>query len=220
LDDGTQMEEEQADRLPPEIPLNPPDVPLGEMGRELSGDQAEGDQVAWLREGELDTADDVTDTEMYEGGIDSAVEGALESLTETDLRAGETGDPNVAAEEGLTWIPPIDPPVIPSPDGAAEDLEIAAGFGMTGSDGQIDRDQPGELLYDEDEMSARVREALRADAATSRYADEIAIGTIGTTVALRGVVDDIEDTDNLLEVAGRVSGVEDVIDELDVRALQ
>jgi osmotically-inducible protein OsmY len=34
------------------------------------------------------------------------------------------------------------------------------------------------------------------------------------------VVDDIEDTDNLLEVAGRVSGVEDVIDELDVRALQ
>lgn len=214
------MDEEQANRLPPEIPLNPPDVPLDELGRELGGDQPEGDQVAFLREGELDTADDITDTEMYEGGIDSAAEGALESLTDTDLRAGETGDPNVAAEEGLTWIPPIDPPVIPSPEGASEDLEIAAGFGITGSDGQIDGDHPGELLYDEDEMSARIREALRADAATSRYADEIAIGTVGSTVALRGVVDDIEDTDNLLEVAGRVSGVEDVIDELDVRALQ
>lgn len=212
------MDEEQADRLPSEIPLNPPDVPLDELGRELTGDQPEGDQVAWLREGELDTADDVTDTEMYEGGIDSDAEGALESLTDTDLRAGETGDPTVAAEEGLTWIAPIDPPVIPSDDPGG--LEIAAGFGITGSDGQIDGDHPGELLYDEDEMSARVREALRADAATSRYADEIAIGTIGSTVALRGVVDDIEDTDNLLEVAGRVSGVEDVIDELDVRALQ
>jgi hypothetical protein len=201
-----------------DTPLNPPDVRLDEMGRELTGDQAEGDQDANLREGELDTADDVTDTEMYEGGIDSAVEGALESLTETGLRSGETGDPNVAAEEGLTWIPPIDPPVIPSLDEPGG-IEIAAGFGVTGFDGQIDEDHPAELLADDDEMSARVREALRADSATSRYADEIAIGTIGSTVALRGVVDDIDDTDNLLEVAGRVTGVVEVIDELDVRAL-
>jgi len=202
-----------------ETPLNPPDVSLGEMGRELTGDQQDGDQVAYLREGELDTADEVTDTEMYEGEPMLAEEGALESLTDVDMRSGETGDANVAAEEGLTWIPPIDPPVVPdadSPDG----IQMAAGFGVTSIDGEIDEDHRAEDISDEDEMTARVREALRADAATSRYADDLAIGTINGVVALRGVVDDIDDGDNVIEVAGRVSGVVDVLDELDVKALE
>jgi hypothetical protein len=177
--------------------------------RERAGDQPEGDQVAFLREGELDTDDEVTDTELDEGETDSDAEGALESLTELDLRSGETGDAEVAAEEGMTWVPPVDPPVIPSDDPGG--IEIAAGFGVTGDDGQGD---------DEEDMSERVREALRADAATSRYADELAIGAINGVVALRGVVDDIEDSDNVLEVASGVSGVSEVIDELDVRALE
>ncbi len=185
---------------------------------EMTGDQADGDQVAYLREGELDEGDEVTDTEMYEGEADSGAEGALESLTELDMRAGETGNADVAAEEGLTWVPPIDPPVIPSDN--AEGLEVAAGFGTTGFDGQIDEDHRAEDLTDEDAVSARVREALRADAATSRYADELAIANASGVIAIGGVVDDIEDTDNVLEVAGRVSGVRDVIDEMDVRALE
>jgi BON domain len=192
-----------------DAPLNPPDLPDEQLGRELSGDQQEGDQVAYLREGELDTEDEVTDTELDEGEADSGAEGALESLTELDLRAGETGDAEVAAEEGMTWVPPVDPPVIPSDDPGG--IEIAAGFGVTGLDGQVDT---------EDGVSERVREALRADAATSRYADELGIGAINGVVALRGVVDDIEDGDNVVEVASRVSGVADVIDELDVRALE
>ena len=185
---------------------------------EMTGDQADGDQVAYLREGELDEGDEVTDTEMYEGEADSGAEGALESLTELDMRAGETGNADVAAEEGLTWVPPIDPPVIPSDN--AEGLEVAAGFGTTGFDGPIDEDHRAEDLTDEDAVSARVREALRADAATSRYADELAIANASGVIAIGGVVDDIEDTDNVLEVAGRVSGVRDVIDEMDVRALE
>jgi hypothetical protein len=199
--------------------LNPPDVSLDEMGRELAGDQPAGDQMAFFREGEIDTEDELTDTELYEGEPMLATEGALESLTELDMRAGETGDPNVAAEEGLTWVPPVDPPVVPDADDP-EGIQIAAGFGVTGFDGQIDDDHRTELVSSEDDMSARVREALRADSATSRYADELAIGTINGVVAVRGVVDDIDDSDNVVEVAGRVAGVVDVIDELDVRALE
>ncbi len=148
---------------------------------EMTGDQADGDQVAYLREGELDEGDEVTDTEMYEGEADSGAEGALESLTELDMRAGETANADVAAEEGLTWVPPIDPPVIPSDN--AEGLEMAAGFGTTGFDGQIDEDHRAEDLTDEDAVSARVREALRADAATSRYADELAIANASGVIA-------------------------------------
>jgi len=69
-------------------------------------------------------------------------------------------------------------------------------------------------------MAARVREALRADAATTRYSESVVIGTRGRTVALRGVVDDIEDTDDLMAVASRVPGVDEIVDELEVRALE
>ena len=201
-----------------ETPLNPPDVPAEDLGRELAGDKADGEDRAWLTEDELDEGDEVSDTAMYEGEADSSAEGSLESLTELELRAGETNNADIAAEEGLTWVPPVDPPVIPSD--SPEGIEIAAGFGTTGLDGQIDEDHRAEYLTDEDSMSARVREALRADAATSRYADYLAIANASGVIAIRGVVDDIEDTDNVLEVAGRVSGVRDVIDEMDVRALE
>jgi hypothetical protein len=144
----------------------------------------------------------------------------LDELADTQLRLGETSDPDVATEEGMPWVPPVDPPVIPSADGDPRDLEIAAGFGVTGSDEPIDDDHRAEELTDEEDMTARVRDALRADAATSRYADELVIGTLGGVVVLRGEVDDIEDSDNAVDVAGRVSGVTDVIDELDVRALE
>jgi osmotically-inducible protein OsmY len=45
------------------------------------------------------------------------------------------------------------------------------------------------------------------------------IGTRGGTVAVRGLVDDIDDTDNVVEVISRVSGVDEVIDELEVRGV-
>lgn len=134
------------------------------------------------------------------------------------MREGETDDPLVAAEEGLAYVPPIDPPVVPSDD--EEGLEVAAGFGTDAFEEPFDQDHHGALLSDDDEMATRIREALRADASTSRYADQIAIGTRGGLVALRGVVDDIEDTDAVAAVVESVSGVVEVRDELEVRALE
>jgi osmotically-inducible protein OsmY len=106
-----------------------------------------------------------------------------EPLTTMGMRAGETADAPVAAEEGLAWV-------------------------------------QADALAGEDELSARVREALRADAATSRYAESLAIDSRDQTVAVRGVVDDVDDSDNVVEVASRVIGVDEVVDELDVRALE
>lgn len=200
-----------------DAPRDPSSGPI-EISRQLTGDQELGDQQAFIREGELDEADRVTDTEVYEGSDPADLEGALESLTIDDLRAGETDDPTVAAQEGLAWIPPTDPPLATSaddPQGAA----VAAGFGSSALDEPYDFDHRSELPDQEGDMAARVREALRADAATNRYADEIAIGAVGNRVALRGVVDDIEDSDNLLDVAGRVEGVDEVIDELEISSL-
>ncbi|MDP8905518.1 MAG: hypothetical protein M3N29_09470 [Chloroflexota bacterium] len=218
------MDDAQRDRLPRETPLNPPAPNLDELPRQLTGDQAEGDQVAYRREDEVEhEATETSWTEIYQGELEAsgaeAIDEPVQGLGSTELREGETDDPNVAAEEGLTWVPPIDPPVVPDEDDR-EDLSMAAGFGVSAIDEPYDAEHSSAPLASEDEMSALVRDALRADAATSRYADEIAIGTIGRSVALRGVVDDIDDSDNLVEVAGRVVGIDNVIDELEVRALQ
>jgi osmotically-inducible protein OsmY len=68
-------------------------------------------------------------------------------------------------------------------------------------------------------MSDRVREAIRADASTTQYADSVEIDAEGGRVVLRGVVEDLEDDDNLVAVASTVTGVAEVVDRLDVATL-
>jgi hypothetical protein len=105
------------------------------------------------------------------------------------------------------------------PTEGPEDLEIAAGFGMTARDEPYDDDHAARLLSAEDEMAARVRDAIRADAVTTQYADDIEIDVENGIVVLRGVVEDIDDTDALADVASAVDGVTDVRDELAVAGL-
>ena len=68
-------------------------------------------------------------------------------------------------------------------------------------------------------MSDRVREAIRAESATSEYADMVEVETAGGIVRLRGVVADLVDEENLVAAAERVSGVSEVIDELEVEGI-
>jgi hypothetical protein len=57
------------------------------------------------------------------------------------------------------------------------------------------------------------REALRADSSTSRLADTLVIGVVGSTAVIRGVVDDLDDGDSIVDVVGRVDGIDEVRDE-------
>ena len=199
--------------------LNPADVSDEEKGHELSGDQQEGDQVAFFRQDEVAEPDtEFNDTAEYEGYPIANVGGEtprLEDLTDRELRDGETDDPAIAAEEGMTWVPPVDPPVVADADDP-QGIEVAAGFGVTADDEPYDRSHQSEALSSEDDIVERVREALRADAATTQYADALAIAARNGRVAVRGVVEDIDDTDNVIDVISRVSGVTDVMDELEV----
>ena len=192
--------------------------------RELLGVPPPERQDAVLDVDEIDADRLVTDTELYEGesgvmGSEGPIESLerLEMLEDRDLRSDETSDPNVASEEGLAWIPPVDPPVVPADN--PEGLMMAAGFAPSAGDISFDRDQPDELLPAEDEFTDRVRDALRADSATTAYADVLEITTDGGTVWLRGTIEDIEDDDNILAVVEAVPGVRDVVDELEVAGL-
>jgi hypothetical protein len=188
------------------------------------GEEDPDDQDGALDVSEVETAGPIRDTEIYEGelearGAEVGPEGvSLEGLASRDLRDGETDNPDVAAEEGMTWVPPVDPPVVADAD-SRDGMTIAAGFGGTATEEPFDADHHGSLLPADDEVSTRVREALLADARTSRLADRVEVETAAGVVRLRGTVDDLEDGDLLAEVAGDVSGVTDVRDETEVPGL-
>ena len=130
---------------------------------------------------------------------------------------GYTRKPEIAVEEGYSYVPPIDPPTTP---GGLDNAEVASGLGVSALDEPFDDGHHSSFLPSDDEVSARVREALRADSSTTAYADRVAIEARRGTVILRGVVDDLVDSDNLLAVAEYVEGVDEVVDELRVRGLE
>jgi len=202
-------------------PLNPSDLPLEEQIRQLAGTRPLDEQGTLPDADDVDNLGELTPTAIYEGELEAGVDDDLpddtenmELLTELELRAEETDDPVEATEEGYTYVPPIDPPTTP---GGPQNAEVASGLGVSALDEPYDQDHHSSFLEDDDEVSARVREALRADSATSQYADQIAIETRRGIVILRGVVDDLVDSDNVLAVAEYVEGVEEVVDELQVR---
>ena len=180
------------------------------------------DDTAYFDADDVEPLEGITMTDLYEGETDpnqELLEGGVEQfdlLVERDLRAGETDDVMEAVQEGLTYVPPIDPPIVPDPDNL-ESVQVAAGFSLSADEelgGEADRDfEPG------DDMTALVRRTLRADAATSHLADRLAIATINGTVILRGVVDDIEDSDNIVAVISDLPGVQSIRDETEVRGL-
>jgi hypothetical protein len=175
----------------------------------LSGDDRDSQTVFFTQDqvASVGSEEDL-DVPIDEGALEA--EGGqygverLESLTETELRDGETDDPNIAAEEGLTYVAPTDPPFRTSdgPDGIP-----------------FDEDHHDDPLYAADEVTARVREALRADAATTEFADQVHISTAAGRVILSGTVDTIDDTDEAAAVAERVVGVTEVEDRMRVRGL-
>jgi hypothetical protein len=196
--------------------------------QELLGEEPPDEQDGAITIDEVETARVPTLTELDEGAttipdrryVSEANPDAVASLDlaiESELRDGETDDPLVAIEEGQTWVPPSDPPTVPSDD--PQGIDIAAGTGVEGAIERYDDDHGGGGDLDEGELNARIREAIRNDAATSALADRLEIAVVGSTAILRGVVDDLEDGDNLAAVIEQVDGIDEVRDETEVASL-
>lgn len=208
--------------------LDPSDPEIAALLRELSGEEPAEDQDAVLRVDEIAEPDEgLTGTERERGYLEAGVDPtggigdrveSVESLVERERDSDETADPDIAAEEGVPWVPPMDPVVAPD-ERDPEGLAIAAGFGTSALDEPYDIDHLSTPVPAEDEMTALVREALRADAMTTAYADDLAIETDGDVVTLRGTVADMDDLEAVLAVAAIVDGVADVRDELEVATL-
>lgn len=157
----------------------------------LQGEEMPADQDAVLEPDEIESRRQPTLTEMDHGAPprdtvdDAPTFGSLDGLALDALREGETDDAIAATEEGLAYVPPNDPPPDPLDDvGAIDELDL----------------------------NGRVRDALRADAATAAYADQLVIATVGSRAVIEGIVDGVDDTDAIVEVVERVPGITEVDD--------
>ena len=176
---------------------------LTERDTGAESDTDRGLLVEATEDDELTDVDGLIDDPAAEFAVLRPDSTSLDELTDEELREGETTDPIEATEEGEVWLPPTDPPVVPvtgDPDG----IEVP-GF--------------AELDEAEGSLNAEIREALRSDASTSGLADRLEIAVIGSTAVIRGVVDGIEDSDAIVEVASQVEGIEEVRDETVVPGL-
>lgn len=220
----------------PEMEPQPDPAPDQDSGdsteflEQLAGTNTDG--TAYFDVRNVEPLDDVqtfeegaNPTDLYQGDTDANQirgEGAAESydlLVERELRAGETTDVMDAVEEGLTYVPPIDPPTVTDPDDP-ESIQMASGFSVSANDeSDLDGrefDSPG---VGEDDMRASVRRALRNDSATTHLADRLHITAVNGTVIVRGEVDDLDDTDNIIAVISDLPDVEAVRDETTIRGM-
>jgi hypothetical protein len=201
--------------------------PIEEEIQGLQGEEMPIDQDAVLEPGEIESAREPTLTEVDTGGasepdralltgvdedsflgdVDPTLPQrdvvSLDELTDDELREGETDDPIEAIEEGETWIPPTDPPVVP----------------VSGDPDGIEVPGSGEPDEAEGSLNARIREALRSDSLTSPLADRLQIAVVGSTAIIRGQVDGLEDGDAIVEVVSEVEGIDEVRDETEVAGL-
>ena len=138
-------------------------------------------------------------------GIDEEDTGAL-GLEGSDDRTDVTDDPLVAADYAEPYIAPTDPPVVP---GGRDTIEVAQGFAGTSEGSEERAGAPGD-----DEITERVRDLLGSDAATSTL--NLHVYTVDGVVYLRGRVQSLDDTDLAAEIASRIPGVVDVVDEMTV----
>lgn len=208
---------------------SPASQPSVDDVRELLGGEEPDEQDGAITIDEVETARVPTMTELDEGAStipdrryasedeNPDALSSLDAAADSELRDGETDDPLVAIEEGQTWVPPSDPPTVPSDD--PQGIDVAAGTGVEGVGERYDDDHRSGGDLDEGELNARIREAIRNDAATSVLADRLEIAVVGSTAILRGVVDDIGDGDALAAVIEQVDGIDEVRDETDMASL-
>lgn len=217
-------------RTDPGDPADPTDPEHVDAAvRQLLGEEPPEEQDGVVTVDQIASVDDegLTGTEREHGYLEAGVDPSggvppdverVDELIERESASDETDDPWIASDEGLPYVPPTDPVVVPD-DRAPDGLRVAGGIGATPLDEPFDADHHSGLLSAEDEVTERVREALRADAQTAPYADRLRIDTAGGVVRVRGVVDDIEDGDAVAAVAALVEGVVEVRDETRVRGL-
>ena len=137
---------------------------------------------------------------------------------DTKQSEGHTFDPWKAEDQGLTYTPPSDPPVVPSEDDP-QGAEVAAGFApsMEASDADVER-LPERVDNRDLDLEEDIYEALRYNSETRDLRD-IRVYAHNGIVSLFGTVPSDDDLAQVYNIVGDLEGVNRVHDEIRVRSL-
>ncbi len=130
-----------------------------------------------------------------------------EVLSDDGLPLGERV--SRAAEEGETYVPPIDP--VGTTD------TVIGGFSRSSMD-STETERSSDGTFGDEAILEAVERELREDSATAGLA--ITVEVVNGYVTLTGEVPDIVDAENAEEVAARVEGVIEVEEALTVTGLE
>jgi osmotically-inducible protein OsmY len=119
-----------------------------------------------------------------------------------------------APEPDPTYFPPTDPVIVP---GARGDAAVVNGFAPTADDDVRLDDATLDGAPGDEALADAISQELHRDAATSELA--ITVTVIDGVAHLTGTVPDLADAANAEDVAGRIPGIRDVIEDLDIAQL-
>jgi hypothetical protein len=139
---------------------------------------------------------------------------AEEEAYDTAHSDGHTYNPQVAWEQGLTYTPPEDPPVIPADNW--EGIEIAAGYATSMEDTVPDDeiDDSGEPITDA-ELEERVANALRMNGETMDLTNVRVRVEDGVAILIGSVPNDMDES-LVADVVADIDGIDDVESRLDI----
>jgi hypothetical protein len=142
---------------------------------------------------------------------------ADERAFDTKRSEGHTFDPWKAQDQGLTYTPPSDPPIVPSEDDP-QGAEIAAGFApsMEASGSDIE-DLPERVDNRNLDLEEDIYEALRYNSET-RHLQNIRVYVHNGIVSLFGTVPSDQDLVQVYNIVSDLEGVVRVHDEIEVRS--
>ena len=157
---------------------------------------------------EIEQAGDELNPDFTDQPLDTT---GVEDLSELPLDTSRT---EAVDEADNVTFPPTDPVIA---TGTQRDAQVLGGFSATSMDAvEVEPSALDNQLGDE-AIADAVRRELREDASTTDLRIEVLVH--GGVVRLRGAVAGMEDAENAEDVASRVPGVREVVEELEVREL-
>jgi hypothetical protein len=140
---------------------------------------------------------------------------AVDNLVDTQHSSGHTYNPRIAAEQGLTYTPPHDPPVQPSQDDP-QGADVAAGFASSMEDSNPEVERLRRHVNNNDlDLLDDVYEALQTNSETA-HLDNVKVQVNQRTVYLLGTVDTQDDMARVHSIVNSLQGIRSIRNNLQV----
>lgn len=138
--------------------------------------------------------------------VDLDEELETEEIFDTQHGEGHTYNPQQAAEQGLTYTPPTDPPIVASEE-RLEGVEIAAGFAPSMEDAEPDVEElPAHVDAGDLEIEEDAQQALRYNSETA-HLTEVQVRVRNGVAGLFGTVQSEDDIGRVYDIVSEVGGV-------------